>query len=144
MCLWPSEMDPPLLLSGLMVFLSGILPGIRGEFPYCVGFSDLSNVRLRGISTAYPVLQHLILPLKLEYKSLPTKILFTCPWGRKHTLLNISWRKGRYLSRMAEKGGSNKRVKCSYWDYLNIHILPNLDLTVHVIFNRVIQIDLKN
>lgn len=138
-------MDPPPLLSGLMVFLSGILPGIRGGFPYCLGLSDLSSVMLRGISTPYPLLQHLILPLKLEYKSLPTKILFTCPWTRKHTLLKYFMKEGMvyHLSRMAEKGESNKRVKCSYWDYLNIHILSNLDLTVHVIFNRVVQIDLK-
>lgn len=140
-----SEMNPPPLLSGLMAFLSGILPGIRGGFPYCLGFSDLSNVMLRGIATPYPLLEYFILPLKLEYKSIPTKILFTCPWTRKHTLLKYSMKEGMvyHLCRMAEKGESNKTVKCSYWDYLNIHILSNLDLTVHVIFNRVIQIDLK-
>ena len=87
-----SEMDPPPLLSGLMAFLSGILPGIRGGFPYCLGFSDLSNVMLRGIATPYPLLQYFILPLKLEYKSIPTKILFTCPWTRKHIL--VPWMKG--------------------------------------------------
>ena len=141
MCLWSNFLAGPHHHSSLclMVFLSGILPGIRGEFPHCSGSSDLSNFMFRGISTPHPLLQCLIMiTIKTRIWIITNKDIIYISLNQKAYSLKHSMREGMgyHLSRMAKKGESNKTVKCPYQDYLNIHILPNLYLSVHIFFNN--------